>query len=74
MAWLSADGDTDLSDLDVAVEPLVVVIGSEGKGLSRIVEQACDVRVGIAMASDVESLNAGVAAGIALHAVASRRR
>lgn len=70
---LDADGDTSLYDLEAAVGPLVVVVGSEGRGLSRLVGQTCDLRVGIPMASDVESLNASVAAAVALAEVARRR-
>jgi 23S rRNA (guanosine2251-2'-O)-methyltransferase len=50
----------------------VLVIGSEGKGLSRLVTQRCDVVVRIPM-SGAESLNAGVAAGIAMYQVARLR-
>jgi 23S rRNA (guanosine2251-2'-O)-methyltransferase len=70
---LDADAETDLYDLDVAVGPLVLVVGSEGRGLSRLVGETCDLRVAIPMASDVESLNAGVAAAVALAEVARRR-
>jgi 23S rRNA (guanosine2251-2'-O)-methyltransferase len=73
IAGLAAAGEVDLPDLDLADGPLVLVIGSEGKGLSRLVAQTCDVRVAIPMASDLESLNAGVAAGIALYEIARRR-
>ena len=70
---LTADGDVDLPDLDLADGPLVIVIGSEGKGLSRLVTQTCDQTVSIPMASTLESLNAGVAASIALYAVSQAR-
>ena len=70
---LDAGGDTDLGDLGVASGPLVLVVGSEGRGLSRLVAQRCDVLVRIPVAAQTESLNAGVAAGIALHEVATRR-
>jgi 23S rRNA (guanosine2251-2'-O)-methyltransferase len=70
---LAADGDLELADFDVATDGLVLVIGSEGKGLSRLVSEACDYKVRIPIASDTESLNAGVAAGIVLHEVARRR-
>jgi 23S rRNA (guanosine2251-2'-O)-methyltransferase len=73
VAGLAADGEVALGDLDLADGPLVLVIGSEGKGLSRLVAQNCDVRVSIPMASALESLNAGVAAGIALYEIARRR-
>ena len=71
---LDADGDLELSDLEAATEPLVLVVGSEGRGLSRLVRQTCDVVVSIPMAGEMESLNAGVAAGIALYDVNRRRR
>jgi 23S rRNA (guanosine2251-2'-O)-methyltransferase len=70
---LDADGEISLYDLEVAVGPLVVVVGSEGRGLSRLVGQTCDLRVSIPMASEVESLNASVAAAVALAEVARRR-
>ncbi|GAA0196934.1 MULTISPECIES: 23S rRNA (guanosine(2251)-2'-O)-methyltransferase RlmB [unclassified Aeromicrobium] len=70
---LAADGDVALPDLDLADGPLVVVIGSEGKGISRLVGETCDQMVSIPMASSLESLNAGVAAGIAMYAIAQRR-
>lgn len=71
---LAADGEIDTDDLQLATEPLVLVIGSEGKGLSRLVGEECDVRMRIPMTGATESLNAGVAAGIALAEVARRRR
>jgi 23S rRNA (guanosine2251-2'-O)-methyltransferase len=70
---LDAGGDTPVADLAVAGAPLVIVVGSEGRGLSRLVAERCDVLARIPMASGTESLNAGVAAGIALHAVAASR-
>jgi 23S rRNA (guanosine2251-2'-O)-methyltransferase len=73
VAGLDAAGDTPVRDLDLATAPLVLVVGSEGRGLSRIVAQACDVLVRIPIAARTESLNAGVAAGIALYEVAAIR-
>jgi 23S rRNA (guanosine2251-2'-O)-methyltransferase len=70
---LDMDGDVQLPELDLATEPLVVVTGSEGKGLSRLVRETCDQVVSIPMSSAVESLNAGVATGVALYEVARRR-
>ena len=70
---LDADGDTALDDLD-ASGPLVVVVGSEGKGLSRLVRQNCDAVVSIPMAGPTESLNASVAAGVVLAEIARQRR
>ena len=70
---LAADGDVSLPDLDLSDGPLVVVVGSEGDGLSRLVAETCDQLVSIPMANQVESLNAGVAASVALYAVAQAR-
>ncbi|WP_304452179.1 23S rRNA (guanosine(2251)-2'-O)-methyltransferase RlmB [Nocardiopsis sp. YSL2] len=69
---LDAEGDTQLPDLELATGPLVVVVGSEGKGLSRLVREACDVVASIPIGG-AESLNASVAAGVALYEVARRR-
>lgn len=73
---LAADGDVELPELDteLARGPLVLVIGSEGKGLSRLVTETCDVIVSIPMHAGTESLNASVAASVALYAVAAARR
>jgi 23S rRNA (guanosine2251-2'-O)-methyltransferase len=70
---LDADGSTPLYGLEAAIGPLVVVVGSEGRGLSRLVGEACDFRVAIPMSSEVESLNASVAAAVTLAEVARRR-
>ncbi len=70
---LDADGDTSIYELEAAVGPLVIVVGSEGRGLSRLVGETCDLRVSIPMMSEVESLNASVAAAVALAEVARRR-
>ncbi|WP_088282478.1 23S rRNA (guanosine(2251)-2'-O)-methyltransferase RlmB [Kineosporia sp. A_224] len=70
---LAADGDLPLDELEAATGPVVIVVGSEGKGLSRLVRETCDVTVTIPMAGAMESLNAGVAAGVALYEVARRR-
>jgi 23S rRNA (guanosine2251-2'-O)-methyltransferase len=70
---LDMDGDVSLPGLELAKEPLVIVVGSEGKGLSRLVRQTCDQIVSIPMSSAVESLNAGIATGVTLYEVARRR-
>jgi 23S rRNA (guanosine2251-2'-O)-methyltransferase len=72
-AGLAAAGDTNVRELDLATSPLVLVIGSEGRGLSRIVAEACDVLVRIPLTTGTESLNASVAASIALYEVATLR-
>jgi 23S rRNA (guanosine2251-2'-O)-methyltransferase len=70
---LDAGGDTAIDDLD-GTDPLVLVVGSEGKGLSRLVRQNCDEVVSIPMAGQTESLNASVAAGVVLAEIARQRR
>ncbi len=74
---LAADGDLTLPDLlgdpDLAAGPLVVVVGSEGDGLGRLVGETCDRLVSIPMTSTLESLNAGVAASITLYALSQHR-
>jgi 23S rRNA (guanosine2251-2'-O)-methyltransferase len=71
---LDGEGPMDIGDVQLATEPLVVVVGSEGKGLSRLVRESCDVVARIPMSAAAESLNAGVAAGIALYEIARLRR
>jgi len=71
---LAGKGSLDLMDLEAATDPLVLVVGSEGKGLSRLVQERCDIVVRIPIASATESLNASVAAGVALYEVARRRQ
>jgi 23S rRNA (guanosine2251-2'-O)-methyltransferase len=70
---LAADGDVSLPALELADGPLVIVVGSEGKGLSRLVAETCDQLVSIPMVNSLESLNAGVAASVTLYAVAEKR-
>ncbi|MFF0224852.1 23S rRNA (guanosine(2251)-2'-O)-methyltransferase RlmB [Streptomyces sp. NPDC004629] len=70
---LAADGEAELGALDALDGPVVIVVGSEGKGLSRLVGETCDFRVRIPMPGGAESLNAGVAAGIVLYETARRR-
>ena len=71
---LDGGGDVTITDLPYATDPLVLVVGSEGKGLSRLVREQCDAIASIPIASAVESLNAGVAAGIALYEINRQRR
>jgi 23S rRNA (guanosine2251-2'-O)-methyltransferase len=70
---LDGDGDTSLPGLTFADQPLVVVVGSEGKGLSRLVTETCDAVVSIPISSATESLNAGIAASVTLYEIAKLR-
>ena len=70
------DGEaTELvSNMKVATEPVMIIVGSEGKGLSRLTSEKCDLVVKIPMRSTTESLNASVATSIALYAVDEARK
>jgi 23S rRNA (guanosine2251-2'-O)-methyltransferase len=70
------DGEsTDTVDgLKIATDSLYVIVGSEGKGLSRLVREKCDVVVSIPMRQSVESLNASVAMAIALYTIEEKRQ
>ena len=70
---LDGDGDVALPELTLAREPVLVVVGSEGKGLSRLVTENCDVVVSIPISSSTESLNAGIAASVTLYEISKLR-
>ena len=73
---LDGDGDMNLDqvDPDLANRPLILVIGAEGRGVSRLVAQTCDLRVQIPMSKKIESLNAAVATGVALYSITRSRK
>jgi 23S rRNA (guanosine2251-2'-O)-methyltransferase len=54
--------------------PLAIVIGSEGRGLSRLVREKCDFLLSLPMFGRINSLNASVAAGVILYEVVRQRR
>ncbi len=70
---LDGGGDTSLPGLTWAKSPIVVVVGSEGKGLSRLVTETCDAVVSIPISSSTESLNAGIATSVTLYEIAKQR-
>ncbi len=70
---LDADGDQVLFDLSVADAPLVLVLGAEGRGLSRLARTRCDVIASIPMHGHIESLNVSAAAAVACTEIARRR-
>jgi len=70
---LDGGGDVSLPSLELADRPVVIVVGSEGKGLSRLVTETCDQIVSIPISSATESLNAGIAASVALYQIATMR-
>ena len=70
---LDGGGDVSLPGLPLATEPLVLVVGAEGKGLSRLVREHCQQIVSIPISSSMESLNASMAVGISLYEIAVQR-
>ncbi|MFZ9719797.1 MAG: 23S rRNA (guanosine(2251)-2'-O)-methyltransferase RlmB [Candidatus Nanopelagicaceae bacterium] len=70
---LDGDADTAVEEIEIADQPIYMVVGSEGRGLSRLVRENCDLLIKIPMSNTVESLNASVAMSIALYAVDRKR-
>lgn len=70
---LAGEGDTDISAVPGLDGPVVLVVGSEGDGMARLVREHCDVLANIPITNAVESLNAGVAASIALYEISRVR-
>jgi 23S rRNA (guanosine2251-2'-O)-methyltransferase len=70
---LDGGGDVSLPGLELATQPIVIVVGSEGKGLSRLVTETCDAVVSIPIESSTESLNAGIAVSVARYEVSRLR-
>jgi len=70
---LDGGGTVSLPELALAKEPVLVVVGSEGKGLSRLVTENCDAVVSIPISASTESLNAGIAASVTLYEIARLR-
>jgi len=71
---LEGRGSLDISEVTMLADPAVIVLGAEDRGLGRLVRETCDMTARITISERTESLNASVAAGIALHAAASARR
>ncbi len=70
---LDAGGDVTIEDLPVADRSLMVVLGAEGPGLSRLTRERCDVLARIPMRGHVASLNVAAAAAIACATIARLR-
>lgn len=70
---LDAEGQENLPGFSLAKESVYLIVGSEGKGLSRLTREKCDLILSIPMQSDVESLNASVATAITLYKIAEIR-
>ena len=70
---LDGDAEQTLDDLALATEPIMLVLGAEGRGLASLTKRRCDVLVRIPMYGDLESMNVSAAAAVAMHAVARLR-
>jgi len=70
---LDGGGSVPLPGLPLATQPIVLVVGNEGKGLSRLVTETCDAVVSIPIEAATESLNAGIAVSVALYEIAKLR-
>ena len=67
------EGDRTLYEADMTI-PTVIVIGNEGKGISRVVKEACDFLVKIPMYGNLNSLNASVAAAVLMYEAVRQRQ
>jgi 23S rRNA (guanosine2251-2'-O)-methyltransferase len=70
---LDAGGDRSIHDLPVAAEPVALVLGAEGPGLSRLVRERCDAVASIPLLGVLDSLNVSAAAAVACFEVARHR-
>lgn len=70
---LDAAGDTSIHDLPVATDAVCLVVGAEGRGLSRLVRQRCDVLASIPLHGRLASLNVASAGAVACYELARRR-
>lgn len=71
---LAGEADDSIEDTDIGNLPVMLVVGSEGAGLSRLVADSCDMLVNIPISSNIESLNASVATGVALYELSKQRQ
>jgi 23S rRNA (guanosine2251-2'-O)-methyltransferase len=70
---LDGTAERSLFGCDLLTDPVAIVVGAEGGGLSRLVGDRLDVAVRIPLADQVESLNASVAASLAVFELARLR-
>lgn len=70
---LDAGGEVSVHDLPVATEAVCLVLGAEGKGLSRLAAQRCDLVASIPLHGHLSSLNVASAGAVACYEIARRR-
>jgi len=73
VAGAAGEAQTDVYRANLT-GPLAIVIGNEGRGLSRLVRESCDFLVSLPMMGRIHSLNASVAAGVILYEAVRQRR
>lgn len=71
---LDESGDQSLFDFGLADQPLVLVFGAEGRGLSQLTRKRCDAVISVPMIGALDSLNVSAAATLACYEVARRRQ
>ncbi len=71
---LDSNASTEIYEVEVADEPLALVLGSEGQGLGRLSRERCDLIAKIPILGSIESLNVSAAAAIACFEIAKKRR
>ena len=70
---LEGEAESSIFDLELATEPVAIVLGAEGAGLSRLTRQRCDVLAAIPQRGRLDSLNVSAAAAVACYEVTRRR-
>jgi 23S rRNA (guanosine2251-2'-O)-methyltransferase len=71
---LDGESDIKINEMKVATEPLMIVVGSEGKGLARLTREKCDLVISIPINASTESLNASIATAITLFWIDQQRQ
>jgi 23S rRNA (guanosine2251-2'-O)-methyltransferase len=71
---LDGESDVKINEMKVATEPLMIVVGSEGKGLARLTREKCDLVISIPINASTESLNASIATAITLFWIDQERQ
>ena len=71
---LDGESDVKINEMKVATEPLMIVVGSEGKGLARLTREKCDLVISIPINASTESLNASIATAITLFWIDQQRQ
>ena len=66
---LDMNSSNQINDLDLKIQNIALIVGSEETGLSKEIQKKLDLIVDISMTNNMESLNASVASAIAMHEI-----